>query len=207
MKFTSLILITCLSVPLSAEEKIQLLGKDLTNWTFVTKEGEQPPETAWKLEDGILSTTGEPIGYLRTKDSSYQNYTLSFEWRYLPGTENNNSGLLVHISTPGQVGVWPKCFEPQLMQGSAGDIFTLGETLEATGENKGIRWQRIADPNEKPLGEWNTMTVACSENEILVHVNGTLVNHGKNLSANKGAIGFQAEGSPIEFRNVALKKP
>ncbi len=206
MKFTSLILITLLSVPVSAEEKIQLLGKDLTNWTFVTKEGEKTAEAAWKLEDGILSTKGEPIGYLRTKET-YKHYSLTFEWRYLPGTENNNSGVLLHVSTPGAAGVWPKSFEGQLMQNNAGDFWTIGETLIATGENKGGRWIRIADPKEKPLGEWNTMTVKSAENSIVIHVNGTLVNQGKNLSATEGAIGFQAEGGPIEFRNIVLEKP
>lgn len=31
--------------------------------------------------------------------------------------------------------------------------------------------------------------------EIIVHVNGDLVNHGKNATATKGKIALQAEGS------------
>ena len=205
MKLPLILLSACLPVLVNAEEKIQLLGKDLGNWTFVTEEGEKPAGTAWKLEDGILSTSGEPIGYLRTKES-YKNYTLNVEWRWLPGTENNNSGVLVHVSAPGAAGVWPKSFEAQLMQGNAGDFWMIGEKLEATGENKGGRWIRITDPKEKPLGEWNTMTVRCTADEIVVHVNGALVNSGKNLSVNEGAIAFQAEGKPIEIRNITVTR-
>jgi len=70
----------------------------------------------------------------------------------------------------------------------------------------GQGWIRTSDPKEKPLGEWNTMTVKCSPNEILILVNGVLVNQGKNLSVNQGAIAFQAEGKPIEIRNVTVTR-
>jgi hypothetical protein len=209
MKLHILALFTLSTLSVFAEEskKTNLLASGLDGWTFITKEGEQPAATAWKIEDGILSTSGNPIGYLRTKES-FKQYTLTFEWRWQAGTEKNNSGVLVHVSTPGAAGPWPKSFEAQLEQGNAGDFWCIGESLEATGEspNNGRRWLRIADPKEKPLGEWNTMTVTCAEDSIEVHVNGTLTNLGKSLSAKEGAIAFQAEGFPIEIRNVLLTK-
>lgn len=209
MKLTTLALITLSTLSAFAEEskKADLLAKGLEGWTFITKEGEQPVDTAWKLTDGVLSTSGTPIGYLRTKET-FKNYTLSFEWRWQPNTEKNNSGVLVHVSTPGAAGPWPKSFEAQLEHGNAGDFWCIGETLQATGEspNNGKRWLRTADPKEKPLGEWNTMTVTCTETEITVQVNGTQTNQGKTLSANQGAIAFQAEGFPIEIRNVLVTK-
>lgn len=209
MKLTTIALITLSAFSAFAEESknTDLLAKGLDGWTFITKEGEQPVNAAWKLTDGVLSTTGTPIGYLRTKET-YKNYTLSFEWRWQPNTEKNNSGVLVHVSTPGAAGPWPKSFEAQLEHGNAGDFWCIGETLEAGGEspNKGKRWLRTADPKEKPLGEWNTMTVICSETEITVNVNGVVTNLGKNLSAKEGAIAFQAEGFPIEIRNVLVTK-
>jgi repressor of nif and glnA expression len=48
------------------------------------------------------------------------------------------------------------------------------------------------------------MTVVCVGDTISVTVNGVLVNEGKNASVTAGAIGFQSEGSPIEFRNIVL---
>jgi len=205
MKFTALILIATLPVFAEETKKTDLLADGLASWTFVTKDGETPVETAWKVKDGVLSTDGEPIGYLRTKET-FETYTLTFEWRWMPDTEDNNSGLLLHISKPGVAGPWPECIEAQLMQDNAGDFWSIGSTMEATGENKGKRWIRTADPIEKNLGEWNSMTVKCAGGEIVVHVNGVLVNKGKNASVLKGAIGFQAEGKTIEFRKITLER-
>lgn len=208
MKIATLALFVISSFSVFAEESknTDLLAKGLVDWTFITKDGEQPIDPTWKLKDGILSTTGTPIGYIRTKDT-FKNYTLSFEWRWQAGTENNNSGVLVHVSTPvATSGVWPKSFESQLQQDNAGDIWCIAETLETKGENPkmGRRWIRIADPKENPLGEWNTMTVTCKETTIDIRVDGTLVNQGTKLSTTQGAIAFQAEGAPIEFRNILV---
>jgi hypothetical protein len=209
MKFLTLSLIAFSTLLSLGEEskKTDLLAKGLDGWTFITKEGEQPATTAWKVENGVLSTSGTPIGYLRTKET-FKTYTLSFEWRWQPHTEKNNSGVLVHVSKPNPTGSWPKSFEAQLEHGNAGDFWCIGETLTAKGEspNNGKRWFRTADPKEKPLGEWNTMTVTCAEDSIEVHVNGVLTNQGKSLSTKEGAIAFQAEGFPIEIRNVLVTK-
>jgi Domain of Unknown Function (DUF1080) len=209
MKLITASIIAFSTVAAFAEESkfTDLLAKGLEGWQFITKEGEKPADTAFKISDGILSTSGTPIGYLRTKET-FKNYTLSFEWRWQPNTEKNNSGVLVHVSTPNPPGAWPKSFEAQLEHGNAGDFWCIGETLKAAGEspNNGKRWLRTADPKEKPLGEWNTMTVVCSETEITVTVNGVVTNQGKTLSTNQGAIAFQAEGFPVELRNVLVTK-
>lgn len=209
MKLTTLALITLSTLSVFAEESknTDLLAKGLDGWTFITKQGEQTVASTWKAENGVLSTTGTPIGYLRTKET-FKHYTLTFEWRWQPNTQKNNSGVLVHVSKPATTGSWPKSFEAQLEQGNAGDFWCIGETLTAKGEspNNGKRWLRTSDPKEKPLGEWNTMTVICAEDSIEVHINGVLTNQGKSLSAKEGAIAFQAEGFPIEIRNVLVTK-
>ena len=62
----------------------------------------------------------------------------------------------------------------------------------------------LTDDSEKPAGEWNTMTIEARGDEIIVHVNGDLVNHGKKATATKGRIALQSEGSEVEFRKVEL---
>lgn len=173
-------------------------GKDLTGWQFSTPEA----KAAWSAKDGVISCTGEPTGFIRT-EASHKNYTLSFDWRW-SGEKIGNSGLLLHAGETPEGKAWPVSIEAQLESGNAGDFWSIGSKIEATGKNTGIRWQRIADPKEKPIGEWNTMIVVCVGDTITVHVNGTLVNQGKNASVTKGAIGFQSEGTPIEFRNIVL---
>lgn len=54
------------------------------------------------------------------------------------------------------------------------------------------------------LGDWNHMKIECLKNEIKVWVNGDLVNHGYNATADNGQIALQAEGSEVEFRKVEL---
>jgi len=48
------------------------------------------------------------------------------------------------------------------------------------------------------------MKIVCRGDEVIVHVNGTLVNHGFNSTATSGKIALQAEGSEVEFRKVEL---
>ena len=179
-------------------------GKNLSGYTFFSSEGEAAAKASWSAKDGVLACSGVPTGYILT-EKPYENYTLTFEWRW-SGGEGGNSGLLIHCGEHPEGKAWPKCIEPQLESGNAGDFWGIGETLQASGENKGARWIRSADPKEKPIGEWNTMSVTCKGDTISVSVNGTLVNEAKNASTTQGRIGFQSEGSPIEFRNIVLKQ-
>ena len=50
------------------------------------------------------------------------------------------------------------------------------------------------------------MEIVCKGDEVIVHVNGDLVNHGKKSTATKGQIALQAEGTEVEFRKVELTK-
>ena len=190
--------------PSVAPEYSLFNGKDLSGWTFYSAEGAEGAKSSWSAKDGVLACTGKPTGFIRT-DNSYDNYTLTFEWRW-SGENGGNSGLLLHAGEVAEGKAWPVCIESQLESGNAGDFWAIGSKIGATGKNTGARWQRTADPKEKPIGEWNTMTVTCVGDTVTVHVNGTLVNEGKNASVTKGAIGFQSEGSPIQFRNIVLIK-
>ena len=48
------------------------------------------------------------------------------------------------------------------------------------------------------------MIIHCVDREIKVWVNGDMVNHGYDCTANKGQIAIQAEGSEVEFRKILL---
>ena len=58
--------------------------------------------------------------------------------------------------------------------------------------------------SEKPPGEWNTMVIECRGREVKIWVNGDLVNHGTDCTADRGQIALQAEGAECEFRRVEL---
>ena len=184
-------------------------GRDLSNWTYELRDPNARMEDTWSVKDGILVCTGQPSGYIRTKEDDYENYRLTVSWRYAPGTEGGNNGVLVHTSTPNALGVWPKSIEVQLASGNAGDFWVIPEDTELDVENEaerkiGRRHLNLTDGSEKPIGEWNTMEITCRGDEILVKVNGELVNHATNCSVTKGAICLQSEGAEVHFRQVEL---
>jgi hypothetical protein len=160
----------------------------------------------WSVKDGTLVCKGRPVGYLITKKNDYENYVLALEWRW--PEKGGNNGALVHVTEPGALGVWPKCLEVQLASGEAGDFWVIGTTIEVdkpAGRIEGRRHKNLSDGDEKPPGEWNKMEITCRGDEVIVKVNGKLVNHAKKLSQTKGAIALQSEGTPIEFREIKLK--
>ena len=195
-------------------------GRDLTGWHADVPEMDTNTQakTPFIVRNGLLVSLGRPGGHLIT-DSVYQNYRLTVEYRFAgkPG----NCGLLVHASTPRALyKMFPKSIECQMMHQNAGDFWCIVEDIEVPDmekrrgpkekwgitEGKERRVKNLTDSSERPLGEWNTMTVECVGNTIKVWVNGDLVNDGFNCTASKGQIALQAEGSEVEFRKVLLAK-
>lgn len=195
-------------------------GKDLTGWHADVPEMDTDTQakTPFIVRNGMLVSLGRPGGHLIT-DSVYQNYRLTVEYRFAgkPG----NCGVLVHASTPRALyKMFPKSIECQMMHQNAGDFWCIVEDIEVPEmetrrgpkekwgitEGKERRIKNLTDSSEKPVGEWNTMTVECSGNTIKVWVNGDLVNDGFNCTASKGQIALQAEGSEVEFRKILLAK-
>ena len=181
---------------------IQLFnGKDLSNWVFKLKDPSVDPASVFSVKDGFIHITGNPFGYMRTKDS-YSDYKLHVEWRY--PTEASNSGVFVHAQLPDTI--WIKSFECQLGAGNAGDFICMnGTTMNEQKDNSRVV-KKMTSSSEKPTGEWNTMEVTCKSNTIEVYVNGVLQNKGTGVSATKGYICLQSEGKDIEFKNVYITK-
>jgi len=178
-------------------------GKNLNNWTFHLKDPSVDPARVFYVQNGVIRITGDPFGYMRTKES-YSDYILTLEWRW--PTEATNSGVFVHTQLPDTI--WPKCVECQLKAGSAGDFVCMNGTDMNERKDKAVRSvKKLADSSEKPSGEWNRMEITCTGNTITVNVNGVLQNKATGLNVNSGHICLQSEGKDLEFRNVALTRP
>ena len=175
-------------------------GKDLNNWVFKLKDPSVDPATVFTLKNGVIHISGNPYGYMRTKES-YSDYKLHVEWRW--PAEATNSGVFVHAQKPDTI--WLKCVECQLQAGNAGDFVCMNgaDMSERTDKSKPFV-KKFAASSEKPTGEWNTMEVICEGNSIKVTVNGILQNKGTNVNLSEGSICLQSEGKDIEFRNVYL---
>jgi hypothetical protein len=218
---SALALMLVLAAPASTDEgKTRSLfnGKDLSGWKADIPELDAKPEgkSSFTVRDGKLVSLGTPRGHL-ISDDSYENYRLVAEYRF-PG-KAGNCGVLVHTSTPRFLSkMFPKSIEVQMHSGNAGDFWCIGEDIavpdmekrrgkkETWGatEGKSRRILNLTDGSEKPIGEWNSMTIECVGDEVKVWVNGDLVNHGSKCTARKGQIAIQAEGSEVEFRKLEL---
>ena len=193
-------------------------GKDLSNWYSDVPATDKDPNLrkSFIIRDGNLVSMGTPEGHLLSKEK-YENYRLELEYRFAgkPG----NCGVLVHASTPRALyGMFPKSIEVQMMHENAGDFWCIVEDIKVENmesrrgpkekwgitEGKERRVKNLTDNSEKPLGEWNKMTIECRGNKIKVWVNGDMVNDGFGATAQKGQIALQAEGAEVEFRKVDL---
>lgn len=173
---------------------------DASNWEYIIKDASLNPSDVFQMENGILKISGVSSGYLRTK-KSYSNYMLRLDWRWTKSL--GNSGVLIHIQPKDTI--WPVCYQVQQKADAAGDIICMnGLWAKECTDSVKYTVNKMNASNEKALGEWNTMEVICKKKSIIVSVNGILQNKISGLTVNKGFIGFQNEGKPIEFRNVTI---
>jgi hypothetical protein len=208
-------IVSCSTAP---ESQDLFNGEDLSGWHMDVPAMDDNPDLdpPFIVREGMLVSLGEPRGHLIT-DEEYSNYRLEAEYRF-PG-EPGNCGILVHSSTPRALyDMFPQSIEVQMMHEQAGDFWCIVEDVTVPdmeerrgpkeewgireGENRRIR--NLTDGSENPPGEWNTMIIEALDNSVKVWVNGDLVNHGYNLTADEGQIAVQAEGSEVEFRKLQL---
>lgn len=190
-------------------------GTNLDGWSHVLVGDGVKKEDVWSVQDGVLICKGQPFGYLFT-DKTYQDFTLTFEWRWPQGKEPGNSGVLLRIAGE-PFGFMPKCIEAQLKSGSAGDIWAFfGAKVEGDAERMvevkdhkdlkdfiGVKAMKAA---EKEPGEWNRYEIKLAGGQLELKINGELVNRASGLEVLSGPIGLQSEGAEIHFRNIELQE-
>jgi hypothetical protein len=114
--------------------------------------------------------------------------------------------------------MFPQSIEVQMEHTNAGDFWCIHEDITVpnmverrgpraewgTTEGTNRRIVNLTDGAEKPVGQWNRMTIEAVDDSIKVWVNDTLVNLGYDATAQEGRIALQAEGSEVEFRTLRL---
>lgn len=201
----SLLVLSC-----STENKIELFnGQDLDNWNIIVDSEDGEPKDLFYVEDGILNTSGDPFGYIRTKES-YSNYKLHLEWRW--NDEPSNSGVLLNVQGPELI--FPHCVEAQLMHEKAGDFVLMGKGaaitvkdstyLVSSEEKRYLAIPKFEESSEKAAGEWNSYDITSKDGTLELYVNGVLQNKGTNMTLTEGNIALQSEGKPLQFRNIYL---
>ena len=202
-----------LATPVPAGETVSLFnGEDLTGWSHFLVDSEVAMADVWSVQEGVLVCKGEPLGFLHTT-GKYESYELVVEWRWAPGTEPGNSGVLLRVN--GEPKAIPRSYEAQLKSGDAGDLYgfwgmPLSGDAERTREAK--RHELLRDmvgfakteANENPPGEWNRYEIRIAGPDIVVKVNGKTLNEASDAKVLAGTIGLQSEGGEIHFRKVEL---
>ncbi|QEG36279.1 3-keto-disaccharide hydrolase [Bythopirellula goksoeyrii] len=106
-------------------------GQDLSGFDhWLQGVGEEDPNRAFSVVDGMIRISGEGIGYLATVDN-FRDYHLSLEYRWGMNTDGSgsvrNSGILLHATGAhgNYKGRWMASIECQLAQGCEGDLIVM----------------------------------------------------------------------------------
>ena len=181
----------------------------------------------WTWRNGVLISTGTPIGVLRTRQK-FTNFEMVIEWRHLKPA--GNSGVfawvpdqaLAHLK-PGalpeygiEVQMLDHAFRDQYekQSGKKGDWFTTNGDIFAVGKSKLTPFPPVS-PNgsrsfprkdlSRGVGEWNHYYVRAINGELRLWVNGEEVSGGSGAEPRTGFLCLEAEGSPVEFRNIRVR--
>ena len=210
MIMTTLIGAACLLLGTTDTEGFTPLfnGEDLSGWVNVNG-----AEDTWRAEEGMIRSTGKPICLLRT-DQPYENFILELEWRHQEA--NGNAGLFVWSDALPAVGTpFARAIELQVMLGletpnytSEGDVFSIWGAVMTPDRPHPQGWQRClpSENRTKGAGEWNHYRVTCLDGRVSLEVNGKNVSGGFDCNPRRGYICLEAEGSPIDFRNLRIKE-
>jgi|GEM_PF-1018569 len=185
-------------------------------------------EDTWQWRDSVLYSTGEPIGVMRTI-KTYRNFEMEIEWRHLKS--GGNSGVFAWVPMKAleslQPGELPNYgIEIQMLDhgykdlyrertGQEGDWFSTNGDIFPVGNSKLIPFPPTS-PNgvrsfpskdlSKGFGEWNHYYVRAINGEVRLWVNGEEVSGGTNAKPAEGYLCLEAEGSPIEFKNIRVRE-
>jgi len=167
-------------------------------------------QDVWRTEDGVLICSGNPLGYLYTKND-IRDFTLKLEWRW-PEGKPGKGGVLIRMT--GEHKIWPKSLEAQINAGGAGDFWGL-DGYELTGPadrlqslqhekfGKLINLKKTTDM-EKPAGQWNTYEIIAEGDTVTLIINGEQVNKATGCDLDAGRICLTSEGDEIHFRNMTV---
>ena len=187
-------------------------GKDLSGWVPCNI----APES-FAVRDGMLVTTGLPVGTLRT-EQMYENFVIDFEWRHLK--VGGNSGLFIWADgLPTTGSAFSRGIEVQILDlgynakgknewySTHGDLFPVnGAKLTLAGRISPNKMRSFPmEERTKPSPEWNHYRLVANNGDLSLSVNGKEVTIAKAASPRKGYLMLESEGSECHFRNIRIK--
>jgi len=172
------------------------------------------PAKIYEFTDGIIKMHGENVGYLMSK-KSYSNFELTLDYRWnldeqYKAKVKKNSGVMYNIPTDSPDKVWPKGIQFQIKENTTGDFVFLDQVTAKVNGKLVETGASVTSPkfleNEKPYGEWNSITIRSFNGKITQYLNGKLVNQATEATSVEGRISLNYEGSAIDFKNIKVKQ-
>jgi hypothetical protein len=182
----------------------------------------------WTWKDGLLTCTGQPIGVTRSRQT-FTNFELVVEWRHLRSA--GNSGVFLWVpdealtnlksDTLPKYGIEIQALDHGFREqfeketGKKGDWFTTHGDVFAVGNSKMRPFQPTSPDGRRSfprknlsrgVGEWNHYYVRAINGEVRLWVNQEEVSGGNACEPRKGYLCLESEGSPIEFKNIAIRE-
>ena len=183
-------------------------------------------EDTWTWKDGLASCNGNCVGVIRSK-KEYTNFEMVLQWRHLK--EAGNSGVFVWSPKSSLDSLKPNGLphgiEIQVLDhgytkqyesnsGKQADWFTTNGDVFPVGSSKMKPFEPIS-PNgrrsfpsanhSKGVNEWNHYYIRAINGEVRLWVNGYEVSGGNECEPATGFIALEAEGAPIEFKDIRLR--
>lgn len=172
--------------------------------------------------------TGKPVGVLRSA-KSYKNFELVGTWRHL--SEGGNSGFFIWTSEDAlrdlprgrlpkggiEVQVLDHGYREKYEKSSGkkadwftthGDIFPVGTSKLSPFPPLSPDGSRSFPRSNESLGSpnWNHYYIRAINGEVRLWVNGVEVSGGKNANPNEGYLCLEAEGAPIDFKDIRIRE-
>jgi hypothetical protein len=179
-------------------------GSGLDGWTRAPiPANKKLGETSqWSLDasSGHLICRGDGGHEWLRFDQVLTDFVFHVEWRFTPGAgkKGYNSGIYVRNSTDAKIWHQAQC-------GDASGGFLFGETFSMYASKPFNLAKEVTEQRVKPAGEWNTYEITCKGRSVTLWVNGKVTNTWQGCQVPRGYVGLEAEGFPIEFRNVKVK--
>jgi hypothetical protein len=185
-------------------------------------------DDTWVWDGSKVHSTGKPVGVLRSK-KIYKNLEFVGTWRHL--SSGGNSGFFLWTPPEALKDLPPDRLpdagiEVQVLDhgykekyesstGKKADWFTTNGDIFPVGKSKLTPFSPLSPNGSRSfprsnhsLGTpaWNHYYVRAINGEVRLWVNGHEVSGGHNANPAQGYLCLEAEGAPVEFKNIRVRE-
>lgn len=195
-------------------------GKDLAGW-----KADDETKQHWSVKDGVLEHDGKKCDLWT--DAAFGDFTLMLSWRW-SGTPTVEQHPVFDADGNEVKGPDGKVKTERMIDGGDSGVFLRGyrkaqANLFCYPCGSGEVWEYRTDPKmpadvrkacmpkkraDRPVGEWNQMTITMKGERLTVVLNGEEVISAARLPGvpDRGPIGLQHEFNRVQFKNVYLRE-